>query len=249
VQSLENKVVWITGGGSGMGASGARILAEGGAIVVLSGRRLDALQGVADEITAKGGRATVAALDVLDAEAVKALADKIIADHGQLDILINSAGINVPNRQMDQVDTAAWDAVIGIDLNGAFYCCNAVLPQMRKQGDGLIINVSSWAGVYLSKLTGPAYAAAKTALNVLNENINMAEGINGIRACALCPGEANTEIIDKRPVPVSPEDRAKMLQADDLGETINFIARMPANVCLNQITISPTWNRSYIGGI
>ncbi len=117
---------------------------------------------------------------------------------------------------------------------------------MRAQKDGLIINVVSWSGIYTSMLAGTAYSASKRAVVSLTENLNMQECINGIRACALCPGEVATEILDKRPVPVSPEERARMLQKGDMGETIRWVAAQPPHVCVNQIIISATWNRGYI---
>jgi NADP-dependent 3-hydroxy acid dehydrogenase YdfG len=83
----------------------------------------------------------------------------------------------------------------------------------------------------------------------MTETINMEECVNGIRACAICPAEVATPILDRRPVPPSAEDRARMLQPDDLGETIRFVAEMPAHACINQIIISPTWNRLYAGGL
>ena len=134
-----------------------------------------------------------------------------------------------------------------VDLNGAFYCCHSVLPMMQKQQDGLIINISSWAGRYVSRVSGGAYSAAKHALNAMTESINQEYCADGIRACAICPGEVATEILDARPVPVSTEDRSRMVQAEDLGDLILHVCRTPAHVCLNEITISPTWNRGYIG--
>ena len=82
----------------------------------------------------------------------------------------------------------------------------------------------------------------------LTETINMEEGVNGIRACAICPAEVATPILDKRPIPPSQEERDRMLQSEDLGETIRFVAELPKRACLNQIIISPSWNRMYVGG-
>jgi len=96
-------------------------------------------------------------------------------------------------------------------------------------------------------LTGAAYNASKHAVTALTETINMEEGINGIRACALCPAEVATPIMDRRPMPPSQEDRARMLQPKDLGHTIRWLAELPPNVCINQLVVSPTWNRIYIG--
>ena len=136
-----------------------------------------------------------------------------------------------------------WNSVINIDLNGAFYCCQAVLPSMRKNGGGVIINVSSMAAKNIGMLTGPAYHAAKHAMNAMNASLIVEERNNGIRATALCPGEVATPILEQRPVPVSAEDQARILQSEDLGEVIKFIAQQPEHVTLNEILINPTWNR------
>jgi NADP-dependent 3-hydroxy acid dehydrogenase YdfG len=244
MRDLTDRLVWITGAGTGIGAAAARRLARAGCRLVLSGRRPEPLQQVADAI---GGRAAVETLDVADRDAVAAAGERIAARHGPVDTLVNNAGINVPQRHWRDVSHDDWEAVVQINVNGLFYCTQAVLPAMRARGEGLIVNVSSWAGARVSYLTGPAYTAAKHAVNALTENLNMEEGINGIRACAVCPGEVSTDIMDKRPVPVPAEERARMVQPEDMGETIWFVASMPPHVCLNQIIISPTWNRMYVG--
>jgi len=118
---------------------------------------------------------------------------------------------------------------------------------MRRQQGGLIVNVSSMAGKRVSPMTGPAYSAAKFGLNAMTDSINVENCIHGIRATAVCPGEVATPILEKRPVPVSQEDRARMLQPDDLGELMLFLARMPKHVCINEILITPTWNRGLVG--
>ena len=143
--------------------------------------------------------------------------------------------------------TDAWDEVVAINLSGLFYCCHAVLPAMRAQKDGLIINVSSWAARNPSRLTGPAYNATKRAVIALSETINIEECIHGIRASSLLPGEVATPILDKRPVPPSQERRDQMAQAEDLGQAILFIAMMPARTCVNELIIAPTLNHFYIG--
>ena len=98
----------------------------------------------------------------------------------------------------------------------------------------------------MSIVTGPAYTAAKHAMNAMNESLNMEACTYGVRACAICPGEVATPILDNRPIPVSQEDRDKMVQAEDCGEVIRFLAQLPSHVCINELTISPTWNRGYV---
>jgi NADP-dependent 3-hydroxy acid dehydrogenase YdfG len=240
------RVAWITGGGSGIGEAGAEALAADGFVVVVSGRRPELLDGVVKKITATGGQAEAVALDVSQVDEVHKAAQQIIATHGRIDLLVNSAGMNVTNRSWAEVDTAGWDKVVEINLNGVMYCMHAVLPAMRAQKDGIIINVASWAGVHPSKLTGPAYNSTKHALVALTHSFNMEECINGLRATCLSPGEVATPILKLRPHVPSAEEQARMLQAEDLGRTIAFIASMPPRVCINEILISPTWNRSFM---
>jgi NADP-dependent 3-hydroxy acid dehydrogenase YdfG len=241
---LKGKIAWVTGGGSGIGLAGGIELARAGAHVVISGRNHDTLAAAERQVKTVGSCEAIA-LDVSNMQAVAKAAERI----GRVDILVNSAGINDPKRNFFNVSAEAWDRIVGINLSGMFYCVHAVLPGMRSRKDGVIINVSSWAGRYASTLTGPAYNATKHAVVALTESINMEEGINGIRATSVLPGEVATPILEKRPVPPTPEVRAKMLQAEDLGRTILFVASLPPRACINEIIISPTHNRFYFGGL
>ena len=246
---LSEKVVWVTGAGSGIGLAGAKSLAEAGASVVMSGRRKEVLEPEAEKMRIRGFKVDIEPLDVADKAAVETAAKNILSRHGTIDILLNSAGMNVPHRYWKNQTPAGWDEVIRTNLDGSFYTTHAVLPGMRKRKDGLVINISSWAGAYHTKMTGAAYNASKHAVIAMTETINMEEATNGIRACAICPAEVATPIMDHRPVPPSADDRAKMLQSEDLGATILFVARLPARACINQLIISPTWNRMYVGGL
>lgn len=243
MNSLQGKVAWVLGAGSGIGEAAARALARAGGTVILSGRRREPLDEVASRIEADGGVAEVVPVDIADASAVRAVADQIAGGRGRLDILLNSAGLNVVNRHWSDVDAEAWDTVVKINLDGAFYATHAVLPHMRAQKDGVIINIASWAGRYDTHLTGPAYNASKHGLLAMSAHLNIEEGRHGIRACTISPGEVNTPILDKRPVPVPEEEKTRMLQAEDIGETVLFVARMHPRICVNEILISPTWNR------
>ena len=245
---LKDKIAWVTGAGSGIGLAGAQALAAAGAVVVMSGRRADVLEREAERIRKKGVHVEVEPLDVSDADAVERVVEVIAARHGKVDVLVNSAGLNNPKRFWRDQTVESWNQVIRINLDGTFYCTRAVLPLMRAQKDGVIINISSWAGVYTSALVGAAYNGSKAAVVSLTETLNMEECINGIRACAICPAEVATPIMDRRPVPPSPEERARMLQPQDLGNAIRWVAEQPPHVCVNQLIISPTWNRLYVGG-
>lgn len=236
----KKRVAWVTGGGTGIGLAGAQALAADGWTVIISGRRKDVLENAAKTI--KGG-ADIVQLDVSSADDCAKVGKDILARHGQVDVLVNSAGLNIPKRSWADVSTSGWDQVIDINLNGLMYCTQAVLPAMREKKNGLVINITSWAGRHVGKLVGPAYAASKHAAVALTHSLNIEEFQNGIRGCTIEPGEVATDIMKARPVPPSPQDMARMLQPEDLGKTILFVANMPPHVCVNEILISPTWNR------
>ena len=240
IENLRGKVAWITGGGSGIGLAGAVELARAGARVVLSGRSEATLKQAAKTLDAE-----TLVCDVASQKEVAGAAAKI----GRVDILVNSAGINLPQRNFRNVTPEGWDQIVATNLSGMFYCCHAVLSGMRSRKDGVIINISSWAGRHASPLFGPGYYATKTAVLALTEQINIEECAHGIRASSILPGEAATPILEKRPVPPSPEERARMLQPEDLGKAILFVAAMPARVCINELMITPTWNRFIVGGL
>lgn len=249
--SLDGKVAWITGGGSGIGLAGATELARAGCRVVISGRDKSKLAAAVESTVAQGvprGRISTAVLDVSDGKAVAATAQAIIAELGGVDILVNSAGVNYPKRYWKDIDGSTFERVVAINLNGATYCTLAVLAGMRSRGQGTVINVASFAGWHLSYLTGPAYTASKAAMIALTHSFNIEEGVNGLRATALCPGEAATPILKLRPIEPSEADKARMLQEIDLGRTIRFIAEMPPHVCINELVITPVLNRIYVGG-
>jgi NADP-dependent 3-hydroxy acid dehydrogenase YdfG len=246
VKQLEGKLAWVTGAGSGIGAAVALALAEGGARVVLTGRRVGPLEAVASQIRRAAGHAEVMAGDMMDRQRVIAIAAEIDRTHQRLDILVNNAGFNILARDWKDLTTDNASHVIDGNLASAFYAAIAVLPIMRRQQDGLLIHTSSWAGRFVSRLTGPAYSAAKHGVVAMSYAINQEEFRNGIRSTVICPGDVATPILDKRPVPVNSEDRARMLQSEDIARTVMHVATAPRHVCVNEIVISPTWNRSYL---
>jgi NADP-dependent 3-hydroxy acid dehydrogenase YdfG len=249
--ALAGQVAWVTGGGSGIGLAGAVELARAGCHVVVSGRdtgKLDVAIAAARARGAPAGSLAAMPLDVADAAAIARVAAAIESRHGGVDILVNSAGVNVPRRFWSQTDAAAFANVVAINLNGAAACTLAVVAGMRQRRRGTVINVASFAGWVMGYLTGPAYTASKAAMIALSHSFNIEECVNGLRATALCPGEVATPILKNRPVEPSAEEKARMLQEDDLGRTIRFIAEMPPHACINELVITPVWNRLYIGG-
>jgi NADP-dependent 3-hydroxy acid dehydrogenase YdfG len=250
-QLLAGQVAWVTGGGSGIGLAGAIELAKAGCRVIISGRdaaKLDAAIISAEARGAPRGSIEVMPLDVADMAAVARTGAEIQGRHQRVDILVNSAGINFAKRYWSETDSETFGEVVTINLNGAAACTMAVLKGMRQRRLGTVINVASFAGWNIGYLTGPAYSASKAGMIALSHSFNIEECVNGLRATALCPGEAATPILKKRPVEPSDAEKARMLQEDDLGRTIRFIAEMPAHVCINELVITPVWNRLYVGG-
>jgi len=204
---------------------------------------------VAERINASGGgRAHVAAADLTRAAAAK-VAEAIRGKHGRLDILVNNAGTNIPNRTWAQLSPGGIDTLIAGNLTSACYVVAAVLPIMRAQKDGVLIHTASWAGRHIGPVSGPGYVAAKHGMVAMSHTINLEECQNGIRSSVLCPGEVATPILLNRPIPETPETLARMLQPQDMGALIVFIARQPPHVCINEVLISPTHNRGYIGAM
>jgi len=245
----KNKIAWVTGAGSGIGRAAAVALAQEGATVIVSGRREGPLEQVAAEIKAAGSTAIVKAADLTNAAATAKIADEIRSQFKRLDILVNNAGVNIAKRSMEQLDAEGADQVLDGNLSNAFYCVIAALPMMRAQKDGILIHTASMAGRSIGPLSGAAYAAAKHGVVALSHSINCEECVNGIRSTVVCPGEVATPILDKRPVPVSAEDRARMLQSEDVADLIRYVATLPAHICLNEVWITPTWNRGYVAAL
>lgn len=244
--SAAPRIAWVTGAGTGIGLAGAEALAADGWTVVLSGRREDVLQEACAAIMARSGRAEPQALDVASSTEAEEGARAILARHGRIDLLVNAAGINVQARSWADCSAADWDRVLDINLKGTVHTMRAVLPAMRAAGAGTVINVASWAGRFVSAMPGVAYTTSKTAVAALTHEFNVEQFRHGLRACCLLPAEVATPILLQRPVPPSPEDMARMLQPEDLGRTIAFVASMPAHVCVNEVLISPTWNRMFL---
>jgi NAD(P)-dependent dehydrogenase (short-subunit alcohol dehydrogenase family) len=245
VPDLSGKVAWVTGAGSGIGEAAALALAGEGAAVALTGRRREPLQKVADQIIKSGGKALVAPGDLGSEQTAARIAEAIAKEFGRLDILVNNAGANIAERSWAKLNPERVKSVIDANLNSAFYCAVAALSIMRQQKDGLLIHTASWAGRFVGLVSGAAYAAAKHGVVAMSYSINMEEFQNGIRSTVLCPAEVATPILALRPKPVSAEERARMIQPEHMADLILYVAKLPATLCMNEVVISPTWNRGY----
>src|SRR5581483_8425854 len=167
------------------------------------------------------------------------LVEQMIQAFGTIDILVNNAGINIPARRLAELAAEDWDALLHVNATGAFNVTLAVLPHMRAQRGGLIINISSISGLRPSSLAGAAYSASKHALNALSKVVAQEEEQNGIRATIIAPGDINTPLLDKRPTAVSAEQRTRILQPDDIAAAALFVATLPAHVSVPELVIKP----------
>ena len=242
---LAGKVAWVTGAGSGIGEAAALALAGEGCAVALSGRRREPLQAVADTIAKAGGKALVAPGDLGEQETASRIADIIAKQFGRLDILVNNAGTNISERSWAKLTPERIKFMIDANLSNALYCAAAALNIMRPQKDGLLIHTASWAGRFVGLVSGATYAAAKHGVVAMSYSINMEEFQNGIRSTVLCPAEVATPILNLRPKPVSAEERARMIQPEHMADLIVYVAKLPSTLCMNEVVISPTWNRGY----
>ena len=238
MNQFEDRSVVVTGAGTGVGLAIATGFVNEGAKVSFVGRRREKLEEAAANFPKD--RVTIGPCDVSDRMAVNEMMAQVIDRFGAIDILVNNAGINTTPRSTGEVDPGDWDRIVDINLNGVFNTVRAVLPKMREQKDGLIINISSIAGLRGSKLAGAAYAASKHGVVALSQTLNEEEKDYNIRSCAICPGEIDTPILDQRPVPVSPEHRARILKVEDLAAAALFVAAYPARVTIPILVIKPT---------
>ena len=235
---LAGKIAWITGAGSGIGEAAALALADEGATTVLTSRRREPLERVAALIKRQGGEAHVQPADLMDQKQVTAIGEFIRHTLGRLDILVNNAGLNIRNRHWDALTPEGIDQLVHGNLSQALYCVTVALPMMRAQKDGVLIHTASMAGRFIGGFSGPIYGAAKHGIVAMSHTINMEECVNGIRSSVLLPGEVATPILDKRPNPVGPEERQRMVQPEDCGDLIRYIACLPKHVVMSEVMLA-----------
>jgi len=242
MEMLKDKNALVIGGGSGMGAAVAVALAEAGARVTIAGRRLEKLEEVTGLSVIEIQTRTV---DVSDRVSLDALFSWFDEESGDLDILVNAAGINVPKRSMAELAPDDWDAVLKVNLTGAYDCLRMALDRMRPRRDGLVIMINSVSGKRSNPLGGVAYNASKFGMTGLGSCVAEEERENGIRITNVFPGEVNTPILDQRPVPPSAEHRAEILQPQDIAEAVMMLARLHPRAHIPELVIKPT-SQSYV---
>lgn len=236
---LAGKTAIITGGGSGVGLATAKMFVAAGANAVIAGRDAAKLSAAREELAA-GDNALDVQTDVTDAKQCAALIEAATAKFGRVDILVNNAGMNLKARTFRELTPESWDAMIRANLDGAFYCTHAVLPQMLEHKDGIIVNIVSVAGKRANPLGGAAYVAAKFGMGGLGLVLANEEKDSNIRVTNLCPGEIDTPILTQRPTPVSDSHRATILKPEDVADAILYVCNLPPSVHIPELVIKPT---------
>lgn len=238
MHSLKEKVVLVVGGGTGIGLGIGKAFAEEGSRVVLSGRRQEPLQA-AKALPKVGSTFRTKTCDASDRTQVSELISWTTAQLGPVDILVFSAGINTPRRAFADVVPEDFDQILDVNTRGAFNCMHAVLPAMRERRSGLIINIVSVAGIRAQMVSGVPYCASKFAQSAIGTCANLEALPDGVRVTNIYPGDTDTPILDKRPVPPSAERRAQMLQPEDVASMVVAVAKLPPRAVVPELVITP----------
>jgi len=240
---LDGKIVLITGASAGIGAASARALAERGATIVALGQNQERLDDVVNSITQSGGTATGHVVDVTDLDALRAVAEQTASTHGTIDVLINNAGLMLFSYWSD-LAVADWNKMIDVNIKGYLNGIAAVLPTMRAQGSGQILNMDSVAGHQVDAAAG-VYSATKFFIQAATESMRKDLGVNhNIRVNTVSPGVINTGWADKV---TDPEGRKAAqtlneiaISPDDVARAVVYALDQPENVTINDLVISPT---------
>jgi 3-oxoacyl-[acyl-carrier protein] reductase len=232
MKRLEGKTAVVTGSSSGIGKAIALRFGEEGAKVVVAARRLDRCEQTAAQIRKNGGEGFAIQTDVSDESQVEALIRETVKRYGRLDILVNNAGIFGGGRLAD-TSTQTFDEVMNVNLRGNFFCCRAGFVQMKLQGGGLIINMSSVAGVQAWAGTG-TYSASKHAIMALTKSLADEGRAFNIKVSAICPAGVADELVD---APAEDILRSEKINPYDIAETAIYLARLGPYAVVSQIVI------------
>ena len=241
---IPHKTALVTGGGSGIGQGVALALAQAGCRVAICGRNAEKLAATIAKQTCEPVIIS-RVCDMVDRRDVQHLVSWAIGHLGPLDIVVNSAGINVARRKMVELDPHDFDRIMATNCTGLYNLLHAVLPGMRQNRGGLIVNIASVAGKRALPVAGPAYCASKFASTALATAVGQEERANGIRVTNIHPGEVDTPILDQRAVPPPAERRAQMVHPADIGQCVVALAGLPAHVVVPELIITPTYQEFF----
>ena len=241
---IQDKVVVITGGSSGIGYSTAKALAKKGAKIVAGARRLDKLETLKKEITDDGGEIIICETDVTKKSDCDNLVKQAIEKYGTVDVLINNAGL-MPLSFVKSLKIDEWDRMIDVNIKGVLYCTAAVVPTMVEKKSGHIVNISSVAGRVVFP-AGSVYCATKHAVTAFSEGLRQELSVRkNIRITSIEPGVVQTELtntITEKALEAFVEKHKEMegLKAEDISNAIIFAIDAPNHVNVNEILVRPT---------
>jgi 3-oxoacyl-[acyl-carrier protein] reductase len=215
---FRERVAIITGGGSGIGRATAQLMAAEGGKLALVDLDVGAMSAMAQTIEAESGIVTTVAADVLDDSAVDRMVQTVLSRFGRIDILVNAVGgstiIERSSAPVEELTLDEWERVLAFNLRGTFLCTHAVIPQMKRQGSGRIVNLSSVAARGDSPRSGAAYAAAKAGIRALTRKLAIELGPYGITCNAVAPSMTLSERIERRLWrPRTPEEQKAIIEA------------------------------------
>ena len=240
---LDGKIVLITGAGTGIGRETAVLLAQEGATVVVTGRRIGPLQDVVATIEKAGGKSVARALDVASREAILETVGWVKNNLGPIDILVNNAGSASKVLNARFISEEEWNATVNVNLTGVFNLTQAVLEDMIARKEGTIIAVSSLAVINPNLLGGAAYGAAKAGVKNFMTFLHNTYRNQGIRATTILPGETDTPIMDNRARPPAESERAVMLNPHDVARAVLLCASLQKGAVIPELHICPTFMR------
>jgi NAD(P)-dependent dehydrogenase (short-subunit alcohol dehydrogenase family) len=235
-EPLAGRHVLVTGAGSGIGLATTRLLVEANANVhAVSSRREVLRERLATELEA--GAVHAHGVDVTDSVAIERLFEAV-GDERPLEAVVLCAGTNIPQRRFDELDEARWRQVLSTNLDGAFTCLRAALPQLRETR-GHAVLIASVSALWPDQ-SGAAYQASKAGALALARAAALEEHEAGIRFTTILPGLVDTALMDKRPEPPPAELRAQMLRPEDVAAAILSAMQLPQRACVSELTILPT---------
>ncbi len=234
-----NRWAVVTGGGSGVGRATVLALVSAGWSVVALGRRRSALEETRSLAGALAGRVTVMECDIAQQDAVREVGRRIETELGPVEVLVNAAGTNAPQRALEVLSDADYRSMMDTNLNGAYHCVQAFLPGMRQRGSGTIVNIISDAGKQASPKAGPAYVMSKFGLAGLTQAINAEERSRGVRAIGIFPGDIDTPLLNRRPVVPDASARARMMQPEDIAACAMLAIQLPSRAVIEELVIRP----------
>jgi len=243
MENIKGKVVVITGASSGMGEAAAKHLANLGASVVLGARRADKIEKLSKDINDNGGKSLAFTVDVTKRDQVKQFVHSAVQHFGRVDVILNNAGI-MPLSPIDRLNVDEWDTMIDVNIKGVLNGIAAVLPYMKEQKSGQIINTSSVAG---HKIFGGSavYSATKFAVRALSEGLRMEVKPYNIRTTIVCPGAVKTELlkhITEADIQKANQDYvgAVGISPDSFARVVAFAISQPDDVDINEVIFRPT---------